>query len=312
MNIKIIKALSRHGYIHSKTNLFPDYIVESSTEHPGIKQMLDHLNIDWIESGTIMEKEDKKEIGDITYKYANLVANFNHELRDAVANSIETDSDFPLTIGGDHSSSIGSIAGILQKRPNLGVLWIDAHSDIHTPETTETGWIYGMPAAIIQGKGNQILTAVMKNNYVQPENLCLFGVRYVEKGEMENIQKWGIKVITMDDIDEQGIAFCYNEAIKHITKNTNSLHVSLDIDVVDKMFAPGATEPTEGGLTFREINYITRKLGQSNLVQSMDLVEGEPDKDINYQTGRLCLQMIANILGKRYSEYDLYLENNKI
>ncbi len=313
MNVKIIKALSKHGYIHSKTNLFPDYLTESGVSHPGIKKMLNDLNIGWTEIAEVREKDQQKtnSKNEIT-KYADIVSEFNIRLKNIVSNSIEDSNDFPLIIGGDHSSSIGSIAGILKKRPNLGVLWIDAHSDIHTPETTETGWIYGMPVAVILGHGDKSLVKVMDGNFIKPQNICIFGARYIEKGEMENIKKWGVNIITMDDIDEKGIVKCFNEAMDIVTKNSDHLHISLDIDVIDKLFAPGATEPTQGGLTFREINFIARKLGQNQVSKSMDLVEGEPDKDINFQTGRLCLQIVANILGEKYSEYEMYLEKNKI
>lgn len=313
MNVKIIKAFSRSGYINSKTHLFPDYIVESAVTKPGIKTMLNSLKIQWEEVAEIREDRTKlSDIGDERIKYASQIAQFNKQVRDAVSASIKGDEDFPLMVGGDHSSSIGSIAGILQKRPNTGVLWIDAHSDIHTHETTETGWIYGMPAAVACGKGHPTLVEVMNGNCIKPENLCLFGVRYTEKGELTNIRDWGVSIITIDEIDELGIFESYKKAMKIITKNTDSIHVSLDIDVVDKMYAPGATEPTQGGLTFREINLVARRLGASGLVRSMDLVEGEPDKDINYQTGKLCLQLVANVMGRNYSEYDMYLSENHI
>ncbi len=313
MNVKIVKALSCHGYIKSKTHLFPEYIVEAGVTQPGIKKMLNRLEIPWDSVAEIREKKAKiSDLGSDNAKYAGLIAEFNVSLRDAVENNIHSDDDFPLMIGGDHSSSIGSVAGILQKRPNLGVLWIDAHSDIHTPETTETGWVYGMPVAVLCGHGNNQLLEVMKGKYVKPENICLFGVRYIEEGEWKNIRDWGVNIITIDEIDELGVYPCYQKAIKMVSEKTDYLHVSLDIDVVDKMFAPGATEPTQGGLTFREINLIARKLGASGLVKSMDLVEGEPDKDINYQTGKLCLQILANVLGEKYSEYDMYLSENSI
>lgn len=313
MNVKIIKAFSRSGYINSKTHLFPDYIVEAAVTQPGIKNMLNSLKIQWEEVAEIREDRNKiSDIGDDRVKYADQIAQFNRQVRNAVSDSIKSKDDFPIMVGGDHSSSIGSIAGILQKRPNLGVLWIDAHSDIHTHETTETGWIYGMPAAVVCGHGHQKLVELMKGKFVKPENLCLFGVRYAESGELKNIKEWGVNIITIDEIDEMGIFEAYKLAMKIITRNADSIHVSLDIDVVDKMYAPGATEPTQGGLTFREINLVARRLGASGLVQSMDLVEGEPDKDINYQTGKLCLQLVANILGKNYSEYDMYLNENHI
>jgi len=313
MNVKIVKALSRYGYINSRTHLFPEYIVEAGVTQPGIKKMLSSLKIPWKNVAEIMERKAKiSDIGNDNAKYARLIASFNKSLRDAIDKNIHSDEDFPLMIGGDHSSSIGSIAGVLQKRPNLGVLWIDAHSDIHTPETTETGWVYGMPVAVLCGHGDNQLLKVMKGKYIKPENICLFGVRYVEEGEWKNIREWGVNIITIDEIDEFGVYPCYQKAMKMVSEKTDYLHVSLDIDVVDKMFAPGATEPTQGGLTFREINLIARKLGASGLVKSMDLVEGEPDKDINYQTGKLCLQILANILGEKYSEYDMYLSENRI
>jgi len=313
MNIKIVKALSRHGYIHSKTHLFPDYIVESGVTQPGIKKMLDDLEIPWEEFDDITERNTRgAQPGNPRAKYAPIVADFNSRLRDAMSSAIQGDDDLPIMIGGDHSSSIGSVAGVLAKRPNLGVLWIDAHSDCHTPESTETGWVYGMPVAVACGHGDPALLEVMQNNYIDPKNFCLFGVRYMEPGEVANLREWGVTVITMDDIDEKGIYPCFHRAMETVTQNTDHLHVSLDIDVIDKLYAPGATEPTQGGLTFREINFIARRLGRSQKVGSIDLVEGEPDKDNNYMTGKLCLQVLANMLGRKYSEYAMYLASNRI
>ncbi|MDO8499969.1 MAG: arginase [bacterium] len=317
MPIKLVKAYSRLGYLYSNTHLFPDYIIESVVKRPGLKKMFRDLGLKFSEAGEVHEvavkpAAAKAMAGEEKLKFGREVAAFNSKLRDIISASIKTDADWPFMVGGDHSSAIGSIAGVLQKRPNTGLLWIDAHSDIHTPETTETGWVYGMPVAVVTGHGASELLKVMKNKFLNPKNVCLFGVRYAEAGEWANIKKWGVNIITIDDIMERGVANCLKEAMAMVTKNTDYLHVSLDIDVIDKQYAPGATEPTEGGLTYREISYIARKLGESNQVNSFDLVEGEPDKDIEYRTGKLCLEIVANILGKKYSDYEIYLAENSV
>ena len=275
--------------------------------------MLDSLDIQYEKEGTTEpDKVKPANFGNPKYKFSKQIAKFNQKLAGKVGESIKNKNDLPLIIGGDHSIAIGSIAGVLSKRKKLGLLWLDAHPDIHTHKTTQTGWVYGMPLAAICGYGEKQLTGLFKNSFINPKNTVIFAAQYIDKKEYENIKKFGVHLITINDIIEQGIGKCLQKAIGIITKNTDYIHVSLDLDVIDERFAPGTPEYSLGQLTYREIKYVIKKLAEKKIISSMDIVEGDPKKDIQGKTSNLTLEFIAILLGKSYSPYDQYLIKNKI
>ncbi len=307
-NLKIIFAPANLGYIKSNTAQFPSYLIKK-----GLFPMLDSLNIKYEKKGTIeLPKVKPSSFGSQKCKFSKQIAAFNRKLAGKVSESIKNKNDFPLIIGGDHSNAIGTIAGVLSKRKKLGLLWLDAHPDIHTHKTTQTGWVYGMSLAAICGHGENKFLKLFKNSFVDPKKTVIFAAQYIDKKEYENIEKFGVHLITINDIVEQGIGKCLQKAIKIITKNTDYAHLSLDLDVIDERFAPGTPEYSLGQLTYREIKYVLKKLAEKKLINSMDIVEGDPQKDIQGKTAGLTLELIAALLGKSYSPYDQYLAENKI
>ena len=311
MSVKIINACSNLGYANNPVATFPQYLKEH-----GLFQMFETLNIPYEEVTTVKASEVNKNVFTDTHaKFKKNIVTFSKELASHIEKQINYQHDISLTIGGDHSVAIGSIYGLLRKRKKIGVLWIDAHTDIHTTETTETGWVYGMPTALILGHGDMELVNINHKNIprVLPKNLCIFGAQYIDKDEYVNINRFKTNLISMDDIIENGLKKSLDKAIDIITDGTEYVHISLDLDAIDDPLNPGITEHYNGQFTYREIKYICKRLGKEGIVNSIDIVEGDPSKDIDGKTARLTLELIAALLGKNYSEYDAtYLRENHV
>lgn len=310
MSLKILSAASDLGYANSFVDTFPDYL-----KTLGLEQMLQRLDIAYEDLGKIEAPHINKHIYSNPHcKFATTVAEYSKTLAETIEKNVNFNTDTLLTLGGDHSIALGTINGILRKRKKTGVLWIDAHPDANTPETTLTGWIYGMCTTALCGVGDSKLLdindrAVPRAN---PKNFCIFGAQYIDPGEYINMEKLGISLITQDQILENGIKKSLDKAIEIVTNNTELVHVSLDLDAIDGEYAPGTSEYSYGQFTYREIKYICSRLGKSGLVNSVDIVEGDPSKDIRGKTGQLALELIAALLGKEYSPYQLYLQENNI
>lgn len=221
---------------------------------------------------------------------------------------------FPLVIGGDHSIAIGTIAGLAaaykeeeaEKREagsnaelTVGVIWIDAHGDLNTPETSPSGNVHGMPVAIALGQGPKELTHIGGfSPKVYPNDLVLVGLRDLDRQEKQAILDSGVHAFTMKDIDERGMAAVMREAITLATRNTDYLHVSFDIDSVDPRVAPGTGTAVTGGLTYREAHLALEMIAETGLLTSLEMVEVNPVLDVYNQTGHLAVGLIASALGK--------------
>jgi arginase len=210
----------------------------------------------------------------------------------------------PLIIGGDHSLSIGSIAGIAkyfhEKGERIGVIWIDAHGDINTPETTISGNIHGMPLAHILGKGHkQILDLFATNPIVDPARVVLIGIRDLDPGERATIKDLGVRTFTMRDIDELGMRTVMQEAIRTCSSGTAGIHVSFDVDGIDPTVAPGVGTPVRGGLSFREGHLVMEMLHDSQKIVSMEVAEVNPVLDIANQTADLAVEFVLSAFGKK-------------
>ena len=211
---------------------------------------------------------------------------------------------FPLTIGGDHSVSIGSVAGVAQHceiiNQPLSVLWFDAHADFNTFDTTPTGNIHGMPAAVISGVGHPTLLSIgHKTRLVEPENMYQVGIRSIDSAEQQVISASKVQVFDMRLIDEKSLCKVIGYILAELKKKKAWLHISFDVDCLDPLVAPGTGTKIPGGLNYREAQLCMEMIHDSGLMKSLDIVELNPLFDIYNQTGVVLLELIESLFGKQ-------------
>lgn len=212
---------------------------------------------------------------------------------------------FPLVLGGDHSVAIGTVSGIARamrtRGERLGVIWVDAHTDMNTPGTSPTGNIHGMPLACLLGEGPASLTTALcgESPALRPEDVAILGVRDVDATESEIVRRTGVRVYAMSELDARGTATCLAEAIARVTAHTAGVHLSFDLDGVDPQHAPGVGTPVPGGLSLRESHLICEWVAQRTRLCGMELVELNPTRDIRNQTAELGRWLIESALGRR-------------
>jgi len=215
------------------------------------------------------------------------------------------DGRVPVVIGGDHSCAVGTFAGIAghfrRRKVQPGIIWVDAHGDMNTPETTRSGNVHGMPLAHLLGMGRQELIDIgFKGRKVPPERVALVGIRDLDYEERKVVAASGVAVFTMKDIDERGMPGVMREAISIASgPKVEPFHVSFDVDGVDPEHAPGVGTPVPGGLTYREAHLAMELAAESGRMCSVELVEINPILDTSNRTGRLAMELILSALGKR-------------
>lgn len=207
---------------------------------------------------------------------------------------------FPLTLGGDHSLSFGSIGGAARHK-NIGVIWMDAHGDFNTPDTTPSGNIHGMPLAALCGYGDPRLVALGPGGApsVNPHNVAIVGARDLDTGERDLLREAGVHVFAMEQIDRIGVYEAMTRAIDFAARDTHGIYLSLDLDALDPVYAPGVGTPVAGGLTYREAHLACELLAESGKLLAMDLVEVNPILDEHNRTALLGIELAASALGKR-------------
>jgi len=210
----------------------------------------------------------------------------------------------PLVLGGDHSIAAGSIAGIAnhfhRRGEKIGVIWVDAHADMNTPQTSPSGNVHGMPLACLIGKGPKELTHLF--GYapkVDPRNVALVGLRAVDDLEAPHVTKSGVRAFTMRDIDEKGLPRVMAEAIDIVSAGTAGIHLSFDMDSVDPDEAPGVGTPVRGGITYREAHLAMELLSDTARLVALEVVEVNPVLDIANRTADLAVELMMSALGKR-------------
>lgn len=209
----------------------------------------------------------------------------------------------PMVLGGDHSIGAGTVSGTAAHFHGLGervgVIWIDAHADMNTPETSPSGNVHGMPLAALLGHGSKQLTHLC--GYapkVLPRNTVLVGIRDIDEGEVELIRELGVRAFTTRDIDERGMFSVMHEAIEWATFSTAGFHLSFDMDALDPTIAPGVGTPVPGGLTYREAHLALEMIADCGHMVSMDMVEVNPMLDAQNLTARVAVGLISSALGK--------------
>lgn len=235
---------------------------------------------------------------DLRLRYLEPIADLCLALADAVSACI-AGGELPLILGGDHSLAIGSVAGSARSR-TLGLIWIDAHADFNTAETTPSGNIHGMSLAALSGRGHPRLTGLAgRIPAIRPEQIALVAARDIDPLEREALRGSGIHTFTMHEIDRRGMASVMEQAIAAISRDTDGYHVSFDLDVLDPREAPGVGTPVLGGISYREAHLAMEMLAQAGGIRSLDLVEVNPILDVHNATAELAVEMALSALGKR-------------
>ena len=265
----------------------------------GISREIEAIGHRVTELGTITAGGlETTEAGETALRFLNEVAQVVDRTRGAVGQGLAQGCT-PLVLGGDHSLSIGSVSAVADhyraQKASIGVIWVDAHADMNRPHTSPTGNIHGMPLAVLLGFGEERLTRGRAS--VRPENVSVLGARSLDEGEKRLIRESGVRVFTMSEIDERGVAPCMDEALQRANDGTGGFHLSLDLDALDPRVAPGVGTPIRGGLTYREGHLVCEKASRSGTLLSLEVVELNPVLDDRNQTAQLGVGLVASALG---------------
>lgn len=247
---------------------------------------------------------EQKKAGDPQAKYLKEITATCTKHAEIILKALEQ-GYVPLVLGGDHSVAAGTVAGVSEfyKRKNekIGLIWIDAHSDINTPDTSPSGNVHGMPLAAIMGLGPAELSNILSPGpKVEPANVVVVGVRDIDNTEKENIKRAGItEVYTMRDIDERGMRTVIEEALRAAGRGTAGYHVSLDMDWIDPEDAPGVGTPVRGGATYREAHLAMEIIADHGRMTSFEIVEVNPVIDEHNRTADLAVELAMSVFGKK-------------
>ncbi|HWA56365.1 MAG TPA: arginase [Gemmatimonadales bacterium] len=270
----------------------------------GLHQRLADLGHTVVDEGDLdIHNMEELKVGNLRARYLGEISRANRQLAAAVQRVMQR-GHFPLVLGGDHSIAVGTVSGVAAygkaKGKRVGVLWVDAHSDINTPATSPSGNVHGMPLAALLGLGPSALTGIGgRFRKILPENVALVGIRSVDEGERTHLRKLGVHVYTMADIDRHGIHIVMEKAIENVTEDTGLVHVSFDLDSVDPSLAPGVGTPVKGGLDYREAQLIMESLADAGVVTSLEMVEVNPILDERNRSAEFALELIESAFGKK-------------
>ncbi len=272
----------------------------SAIRYAGLEQQLsEKLGVRVSDIGNVISPVvETTAMGDEKARYLEQILDLCDRLAKLVAEAAGRGA-VPLVLGGDHSVALGSLVGMAQARGAGGVVWIDAHGDLNTPETSPTGNVHGMVLAAALGlAGDSFHRDGWPLPAVEPGKLALVGVRSLDDGERALLHKLDAKVFTMNEVDRIGVEPCVQEALAHAS-GAAFLHISFDMDVVDPDYAPGVGTPVRGGLSYREAHLTMETVAESARIDSMDVVEVNPVLDRENATGQLAVELVASALGAR-------------
>jgi arginase len=246
--------------------------------------------------------EQKKE-GSPHAKYLKEITATCTKQAELVLKTVEAGKT-PLVLGGDHSIAVGTVSGVSEfyrkQSQKIGLIWIDAHTDINTPDSSPSGNVHGMPLAALMGLGPAELGNIFGfSPKVAPENCVLVGIRDIDAVEKENVRKAGVEVFTMRDIDERGMRTVIEEALRMAGRGTAGYHVSLDMDWIDPEDAPGVGTPVRGGATYREAHLAMEIIADHGRMTSFEIVEVNPVIDEHNRTADLAVELALSAFGKK-------------
>ena len=257
-----------------------------------------------------------EDIGNLPVKqpeeqpYGEKRAKYLHEIAETCRGLAETteqtlsEAFLPIVLGGDHSIAIGSCTGVSdffrKQSKKLGYLWLDAHGDMNTPESSPSGNVHGMPLAALIGYGAPELVELLGYKpKIEPRNVAIVGVRDLDAKERRLVKDSGVHAFTMRDIDERGMREVMSEALRFATDDTDGVSVSLDMDVIDPADAPGVGTPVRGGITYREAHLAMEMIADSEAMVSLEIVEINPVIDLHNTTALLGVEMVLSATGKK-------------
>lgn len=271
----------------------------AAIRYAGVVERLENIGYDVEDKGDIVAIKPASPIAEGTnLKNLDEVARVNTELCNTV-DSVMREGRFPLVLGGDHSIAIGTIAGVLQHKKNLGVIWFDAHGDINTAETSPSGNIHGMPVAVALGLGHERLTSIGGiDKKLNTKNIVFIGCRDLDSGERKILKDLGITVFTMHEIDRLGMTEVVNRAIAIASDGTDGIHVSFDLDSMDPVFVQGTGTRVPGGMTYRESHLSLEMIALTEKVVSAEFVEVNPIIDNKNQTAKTAVALIGSLMGE--------------
>jgi len=270
----------------------------------GLQSKLETLGYKVFDNGDIkIEIMEKQKIKNPQLKYLDEIVKTSKLLSEKVEKVLDK-GDFPLCLGGDHSMALGTISGIAsycnKNKLKLGVIWIDAHSDMNTDETSPSGNIHGMPLASLLGIGhNELVNFLGFSPKLPPDNCALIGIRSIDEAEKDNIKKLKVPVYTMNDIDKLGIHRIIAKVLKQFREKVDHIHISFDVDSVDPSVAPGVGTPVPGGLSYREAHLLMETIAECGCMSSLEIAEVNPILDHKNQSAIFTAELIASSMGQR-------------
>lgn len=270
----------------------------------GLQAKLESLGYNVEDYGDVkIEIMEKQKIKNPKLKYLDEIIKTSKLLAEKVEKVLE-EGNFPICIGGDHSMALGTTSGIAayckKRNRTLGIIWIDAHSDMNTDETSPTGNIHGMPLASLLGLGcDELINFHGFTPKVFAENCALIGIRSVDDAEKQNIKKLKVPTYTMNDIDKLGIHRIIAKVLKQFREKVDHIHISFDVDSVDPSVAPGVGTPVPGGLSYREAHLLMETIAECGCMSSLEIAEINPILDHKNQSAVFTAELIASSMGQR-------------
>ncbi|HWW18092.1 MAG TPA: arginase [Candidatus Saccharimonadales bacterium] len=270
----------------------------------GLQARIKQLGLQVEDIGNISVKQpEEMSYGEKRAKYLAEIADACKDLAGIVEKSLD-ENMMPVVLGGDHSIAAGSLSGVAahfkKKEKKIGLIWLDAHGDINTPESSPSGNVHGMPLAAAMGYGATELVELQGfKPKVEAQNISLVGIRDLDSQERKLAKKSGVHVFTMRDIDERGMREVMSDALKYAMDDTDGISVSLDMDFVDPSDAPGVGTPVRGGVTYREAHLAMEMLADTEAMVSLEVVEINPVIDEHNRTALLGVELVLSGLGKK-------------
>src|SRR5579872_4123235 len=270
----------------------------------GLQSRLKQLGRQVEDIGNIAVRQpEEQHYGEKNAKYLEEISETCKGIAEMVRKTLEDDL-VPVVLGGDHSIAVGTAAGVAahfaKQSKRVGLIWLDAHGDMNTPETSPSGNVHGMPLASIMGYGPPELTELAgAKPMIEPRNVAMVGIRELDAKERKLVKESGVHVFTMREIDERGMRDVMAEALRFATDDTNGVAVSLDMDFLDPSEAPGVGTPVRGGVTYREAHLALEMIADSHALVSFELVEINPVIDLHNKTATLGVELTLSGLGKK-------------